>query len=339
MSLQETVRYEGLSSKSYEHPADRAATAALRSIPLMEKVVKRLVGFGHERQLRQVLIGNAVQVSDEQVPQLWARHCWAASVLDVEAVPELFVTQTPLANALTVGARRPMVIIFSGLASDYSRSEVDAVLAHEMGHVLSEHYYYQTALQFLSMIVMSSGSAAGALAGLPLKAIYLVLLEWARAAELSSDRASALVVGDPLITCQMLMRIAGGALEGMSLDAFLAQAARYAEEDDALARWSRAWVEASLRHPFAVKRAQELMSWVNDGSYHRARSGIYVHRGQEAPVTAEVQKAIVHYRERFFRILDVASGGVDRALRQLENWLRPRRDGDDDEEDDAGPSD
>ncbi|MGO9658116.1 MAG: M48 family metallopeptidase [Acidimicrobiales bacterium] len=335
MSLQEAVRYEGLSSKSYEHPADRAATAALRSIPLMDKVVKRLVGFGHERRLRQVLIGNAVQISDHQVPNLWARHCWAASVLDVEAVPELFVTQTPLANALTVGAKRPMVIIFSGLASDYSPSEVDAVLAHEMGHVLSEHYYYQTALQFLSMIVMSSGSAAGALAGLPLKAIYLVLLEWARAAELSSDRASALVVGDPRVTCQMLMRIAGGALEGMSLDAFLAQAARYAEEDDVLARWSRAWVEASLRHPFAVKRTRELMSWVGDGGYDLVRSGTYVHRGQEAPVTAEVQRAIVHYRERFFGILGTASGGVDRVLRQLEDWLRPRRDGDD-EDDDQG---
>jgi Zn-dependent protease with chaperone function len=324
MSLQETLRYEGLSPKSYEHPADRAATAALRSIPLMDKVLKRLVGFGHERRLRQVLIGNAVQVSDQQVPQLWARHRWAASVLDIETVPELFVTQTPLANALTVGAKRPMVIIFSGLASDYSSSEVDAVLAHEMGHVLSEHYYYQTALQFLSMIVMSSSSAAGALAGLPLKAIYLVLLEWARAAELSSDRASALVVGDPLITCQMLMRIAGGALEGMSLDAFLAQAARYGEEDDVFARWSRAWVEASLRHPFAVKRARELTAWVDDGSYGRVRSGAYIRRGQEPPVTAEMQRAIVHYRERFFRILDVASGGVDRALRQLEDWLRPR---------------
>ena len=46
---------------------------------------------------------------------------------------------TPLANALTVGAQRPMVIIFSGLARDYSSSEVDSVLAHEMGHVPSEH--------------------------------------------------------------------------------------------------------------------------------------------------------------------------------------------------------
>src|SRR5579875_3020831 len=149
MSLQETFRYEQISSKAYEHPADRAATAALRSVPLMDKVLKRLMDIGHERQLRQVLIGNAVQISATQVPELWARYNRLASVLDLSPVPELFVTQTPMANALTVGAKRPMVIVYSGLVRNYSSPEVDAVLSHELGHVLSEHYYYQTALQFL----------------------------------------------------------------------------------------------------------------------------------------------------------------------------------------------
>ena len=323
MSLQESTRYEQISPKSYEHPADRAATAALRSIPLMDKVLKKLADFGHERRLRQVLIGNAVQISDKQVPLLWARYCQAASVLDIPATPELFITQTPLANALTVGANRPMVIIYSGLVKDYSSPEVDAVLAHELGHVLSEHYYYQTALWFLTLLIATRSGVGGAFAGLPLRAIFLVLLEWSRAAELSADRASALVVGDPLVTCQMLMRMAGGAVEGMSLEAFLAQAARYADEDDLLARWSRAWVEAYLTHPFAVKRTRELMSWVSDGSYDRLRSGLYVRRGHEPPVTAELQGAIAHYRERFLKILSVATGGVEKALRQLEDWLRP----------------
>lgn len=145
MSMQESIRYEQISPKAYEHPADRAATAALRSIPLMDKVLKRLVDIGHERRLRQVLVGNAVEISDRQVPALWARYCQAASALDIEPTPALFVTQTPLANALTVGAKRPMVIVFSGLVSSYTPGEVDAVLAHELGHVLSEHYYYQTA--------------------------------------------------------------------------------------------------------------------------------------------------------------------------------------------------
>jgi Zn-dependent protease with chaperone function len=331
MSLQEALRYEQISPKSWEHPADRAATAALRSIPLMDKVLKRLVDISLERRLRQILVGNAVQISDKQVPQLWSRYNWAASVLDINVVPDLFVTQTPLVNALTVGAKRPMVIIFSGLAKDYTPPEVDAVLAHELGHVLSEHNYYQTALVILARLIMNRSGVGGMFAGLPMVAIYMVLLEWARAAELSSDRASALVVGDPLITCQMLMRLAGGALEGMSLEAFLVQAARYEEEEDIFARWSRAWVEISLTHPFAVKRTRELMAWVSDGSYDRLRSGSYIRRGEEPPVTAELQGAIAHYRERFVKILSTATGGVEKALRQLEDWLRPgARDQDDD---------
>lgn len=324
MSLQEAQRYEAISPKSYEHPADRAATAALRSVPLMARAVKLLVDIGHERRLRQLLTGNAVQVSDRQVPALWAKHVRAASVLDIALPPELFVSQTPLANGLTVGAKRPMVVLFSGLVKDYEPAEVDAVLGHEMGHVLSEHNYYQTALQLLALL-LAGGSQMGPVVGLPMRAVYLVLLEWARAAELSSDRASALVVGDPLVTCRVLMRMAGGALDGMSLDAFLAQAARYEEEDDLLARWSRAWAEAYMTHPFAVKRARELMSWVGDGSYDRIRGGTYVRRGQEPPVTVEMEGAIAHYRERFVRILEVTGGGVDKVLRQLEDWLRPRR--------------
>ncbi|HUB69310.1 MAG TPA: M48 family metallopeptidase [Acidimicrobiales bacterium] len=323
MALELSARYDQISPKSYEHPADRAATAALRSIPLMDTVIKRLVGIGHERRLRQVLIGNAVQVSDQQVPMLWARHCQAASVLDIARTPELFITQTPLANALTVGAKRPMVIIYSGLVKDYPNDEVDVVLAHEIGHVLSEHNYYQTALWFLTLLIASTSGLGGAFAGVPLRAIYLVLLEWSRAAELSADRASALVVGDPLATCKMLMRMAGGAVDGMSLDAFLAQAARYADEEDVLARWSRAWVEAYLSHPFAVKRTRELMNWVSDGSYDRIRGGAYIRRGQEPAATAEFQGAVAHYRERFVRVLSTATGGLERALRQLEDWLRP----------------
>ena len=46
-----TLRYEGISAKAYEHPADRAATAALHSIPLMDQLIKRLCDFGHERRL------------------------------------------------------------------------------------------------------------------------------------------------------------------------------------------------------------------------------------------------------------------------------------------------
>ena len=53
------------------------------------------------------------------------------------------------------------------------------------------------------------------------KALYYALLEWSRAAELTADRASALGTGDPLLTCRTLMRMAGGPVPGLNLDAFI----------------------------------------------------------------------------------------------------------------------
>lgn len=322
MSLQEAVRYERISPKAYEHPADRAATAALRSIPLLEKAIKHLAGLGIERLVYQFHAGNAVQISDRQIPELWSRHVYTASVLDIEAIPQLYVTQTPEVNAMAIGVKKPLVVLYSALVQDYTGNDLDVVLAHEMGHVLSDHNYYRTALEFLRRIIQATTGTPAFLPGLPIRAVYLVLLEWYRAAELSADRASALVVGDPLMTCHMLMRMAGGALEGMDLDAFLAQAARYADEESLLNRWSRAWFEASLDHPIAVKRARELTAWVSDGSYDRIRSGNYVRRGHEPPVPRELDAATRHYRDRFLKILQVTTGGVERMLGQIEDWLR-----------------
>lgn len=318
------LHYEQISSKAYEHPADRAATSALHSIPLMNTVVKRLTDVAHERRLRQVLVGNAVRVGGNQIPALWAAYRRSGHVLDIDQVPDLYVTQTPMVNAMTVGAKHPLVIVYSGLVGSYEDDEVEAVLAHELGHVLSEHYYYTTVLVLLAQFLRTS--VPSGLVGLPVRAIYLALLEWARAAELSSDRASALASGDPMVICRLLMRMAGGALEGMNLDAFISQATEYSDEDDLFARWSRAWVEIGRTHPFAVSRVRELIAWVQTGDFDRIRGGSYVRRGQEPPPSAAFDAAVAHYRERFAATLERTTGGVQRLIGQLDEWLKGRDD-------------
>jgi Zn-dependent protease with chaperone function len=336
MAIEHVLRYEGISAKAYEHPADRAATAAIHSIPLMDAVLKRLTDLTHERRLRQVLVGNAVRLGPNQVPALWADYGRCAQTLDIENAPELYLTQTPLANALTVGAKRPLIIVFSGLASSYERDEVQAVMAHELGHFLSEHNYYTTALILLTRFI--KGTIPKSLAGLPIRALYLALLEWARAAELSSDRAAALVMGDPLLPCKVLMRLAGGAVDGMSLDAFISQATEYADEEDLFARWGRMWGEISSTHPFAVRRVRELVSWVSAGDFDRIRSGSYVRRGQEPPVSSQFEAAVAHYRARFSDMLERTAGGVPRLVDQLQQWLGARGGAGVQDDDDDGES-
>jgi len=261
-------------------------------------------------------------VADNQLPSLWLGYRDSAAVLDVHPLPELYVTQVPWANALTIGARKPVILLYSGLVGNYSPDEARAVLGHELGHVLSEHTYYRTALVLLSTLMQ--GSLPVPLVGLPVQALVLMLQEWARAAELSSDRAAALAVGDPLIVCHMLMRMAGGALDGMNLDAFIAQAAEYDDEDDLFARWGRARIEVLHDHPFAVRRVKELIAWVRDGEFDRIRDGAYVHRGQEPPPSAEFERAVAHYRARFVSGVERTVGGAQRLKRQLEDWIQQR---------------
>jgi hypothetical protein len=134
--------------------------------------------------------------------------------------------------------------------------------------------------------------------------------------------------------------MAGGALDGMSVDAFIRQATEYVEEEDLFARRARFVQELGRTHPAAVRRVKELVNWVESGDYDRIRSGSYIRRGEEPPPSAEFEAAVRHYRERFTGMVERTVGGINKLSGQLTDWLRGNRGGSDDdgagdEEDDA----
>jgi Zn-dependent protease with chaperone function len=323
MATDTTTVYEQISPKAYEHPADRAATSALHSVPLLDKVIKRLTDLGHERRLRQMVMANAIRLGEHQVPDIWNRYVGCAATRDLPSVPDLFLVNDPHVNAMTIGAKTPIVLLNSSLAGSYTADETTTVLAHEVGHVLSEHYYYTTALVLLGQFIAGT-LPRSLLLGLPVRGMYYALLEWSRAAELSADRAAALVRSDPLEPCRVLMRLAGGAVPGMSFEAFLQQATDYHDEDDLFSRHARFWMELRQTHPFAVRRVRELVDWVRAGDYDRIRSGTYPRRGEEAPPSAEFNDAVELYRVRFTTFLDRTAGDVERLGRQFSDWLKGR---------------
>src|SRR5580692_2144099 len=91
MTIELARRYEQISSKAYEHPADRAATSALHSVPLLDTVIKRLTDLGHERRIRQMVMGSAIVIGPDQVPSLWESYVHAGTIFDIEPLPQLFV--------------------------------------------------------------------------------------------------------------------------------------------------------------------------------------------------------------------------------------------------------
>src|ERR687896_11865 len=162
--LPEDQRLLQISPKAYEHPADRAATAALQSIPMLDQVVRKLIEFGYERALRQIFLAGSLKLSSEQMGQVYASHRAAIARLDLPEVPDLYLTQFPITNAAAIGAERPIVLVNSRTIDLLDEDELRTVLAHEAGHILSEHVMYRTAL----MILLAIGTRGlPMMAGLP----------------------------------------------------------------------------------------------------------------------------------------------------------------------------
>jgi Zn-dependent protease with chaperone function len=311
---------QGISAKAYEHPADRAATAALKSIPMLDTVVRKLIEYGYERSIRQVYLANSIRLGPGQIPATWTAYERVLRVLDMPETYDLYLTQGPWGNAGTMGAGKPIIVVESSLLGQLAEDEQRAVLAHELGHILSDHVLYRTALSIL---------LAAGLKGLPfpfsfpLGAIRAVLLEWARATELSYDRAGTLAVGDPRIMCRALMVVAGGRPSSeLSLDAFLAQAAEYESWDDPHDRVRRFFYEISVDHGFAVRRVSELMRWVRSGEFDRVVGGDYPRRDQRVDPRQEAGDAVDYYAERFRRAFQDAGETFERFGQQVTDWLR-----------------
>jgi Zn-dependent protease with chaperone function len=319
--------YYEISSKAYEHPADRAATAALKAVPMLDTVVRKLVEFSYERALRQSFLGNSVKLSERQLPEVWTSFQGVRRILDMPADYDLYVSSAVYWNALTIGSQNPIVVVGSNLLDHLGPGEQRAVLAHELGHILSDHVLYITALN----ILLSAGNSLP-LVGLPLRAVRAVLLEWMRAAELSCDRAATLAVKDPQIVCRSLMVLASGVpADKLNLDAFMAQAMEYESWDDSHDRIRRFFNEINATHSNAVRRVSEVMKWVQSGEYDRIVRGEYRRRGDETNVRDEASEAMEFYAERFrswFRELgdNVTNLGSQMGdmSQQAAEWLRNR---------------
>lgn len=323
-------KLEGISPRAYQHPADRAATAALQKVPYLDEVVRKLIALGYERALRAAALGSSVRLGQQQLPHIWVLHRQSFNTLDMEQVPDLDMTQFPIANAATIGVERPVVVLNSELVRILDDEGRRAVLAHEAAHVHSGHVLYQTAM--LILLRIATGVRLPLLAGLPLMAIQLALLEWFRGAELSCDRAAALVTRDPMAVCRALMVIsAGEAAEDLSLDAFITQSMEYAEGGKGLERLTRLLADMGLTHPMPVRRVRHLLEWVRSGDYDRIVDGDYIRRGSEPPLRDETDAAQEHYTQRITDAFSQAGSSINEVGQQLGDWLAKQRGGNDKE--------
>ena len=305
------VKLTDISSRAWEHPADRAALRSLNAIPGFSEVVRKIVGLFGERGMRLFFQASAVRVTPKQYGWVHDLHLGVIDTLDLGWEPELYISQTPFVNAGALGVDEPFVLINSGAVDVLNREELETVLAHEIGHIASDHVLYRTVFTLLLLLAQRQLPIAGIAIG----AIILAMAEWVRKSELSSDRAGLLGTQNPEASMSALMKLAGGSPlhgEDLELSEFLRQAEEY-EDDESLAdAVFKVMNLLGSTHPFHVLRVGELRRWVREGHYDRIIRGEYVRRADEPRAYKEdAKEAASYYGEAIKKAIRKVSSALD----------------------------
>lgn len=309
------IKLPDISSRSWEHPADRAALRSLNAIPGFSELIRKIVGLFGQRALRLFFQANAVQVGPRQYGWVHDLHRRVLETLDLGWEPELFVSQTPFVNAGALGVDEPFVLINSAALDVLDPAELETVLAHEVGHIASDHVLHRTVLTLLLLL----GQRQLPIAGIGIQALVLAMAEWNRKSELSSDRAALLGTQNPEAVMSALMKLAGGSHshgQDLTLNEFIQQSDEYQEDASLADAVFKVMNLLGSTHPFHVLRVGELRRWIHEGHYDRILRGEYLRRSEEPRRYGEdAREAASYYGSTVKRAIRKLSRFFDEAAR------------------------
>ena len=254
-----------ITPSEFIHPEDAAALRQLESIPGFPALVKKIMALGLEQMQYGVNMATAIRLSPTQLPQLYKHLPPICEKLGI-AEPEFYLQMDPIPNAWTFGDTKIYITITSGLVELLDDEELDAVIAHECGHILCRHVLYHSIAQY----ILSGADAMGILGSLTIPIQYAILY-WYRKSELSCDRCASIITS-PEIVARSMARLSGGPksiTSNLNMQEWALQADQYDKiKNDGL--WNKALqlsVIISQSHPFSAVRVREILKWGENPRY------------------------------------------------------------------------
>jgi Zn-dependent protease with chaperone function len=327
MLMKRVKKLYAIDPRSWEHPADKAALSAVKQLKGVDEIVKMLVSATTDRSLKLEVLASNVKVTANQYSKIYTIMNNIVDTFDWEYRPNVFICQNPVFNAGALGVEEPFITINSSLVKSLDEQEMTAVLAHEMGHIMSGHSLYKTLIWLLSNISLSFIP----MGELVKSAVWASLMEWNRKSELTSDRAELLAVQDETPSYNLLMKMAGAEdLSQVNLNEFFAQAMEYDAQKTVLDSVQKIFSQLKLTHPYPVVRLKELKTWASSGVYQTILDGNYLKRGYGKPDAGEdIRKGYEFYRESvrksddpIVKTINTIGEGIEKAAGSLEDKIR-----------------
>ena len=169
-------------------------------------------------------------VSESEAPELHQMVSRLCAIADLP-MPKIAIVKTSMPNAFATGRnqKNAVVAVTTGIMQQLDRSELEAVIAHELTHVKNRDMMVMTIATFLSSVAqmmiqwlpfMGGGSSRDRDSGSNFVILLLVSVAvWivsfiliralSRYREFSADRGSAIITGQPSQLASALMKISG----------------------------------------------------------------------------------------------------------------------------------
>lgn len=258
------------------HKWDVEALEKLKSIPLLDTVLSKIMGSTLDQITRFRHLSEAVKVSDRQAPRLWKLYLEAAGRINVDP-PPLYIVQNPGMNAYTAGASEPIVAVTSGLLEAMDDRAICGVLGHELTHVRLGHVLYRQLAIMLAQGALKALSFLG-LANLAFKPLQVALFRWYQMSELSADRGELITTGNLETYIRTHMMLAGGGHRWSSeldVGAFVEQAheAEDMRSENILVALMEMLTDSNRTHPAVVWRVHHGLKWAQSQEFFDALAG------------------------------------------------------------------
>jgi len=252
------------------HPMDLAARSQLESVPMLQPAVQKYLSAVKERRTHQALLVNALRLGPRQLPDIYKLLPPICEAFGI-AEPELYLMQGP-ANAMTVGHVQTAIVIYSELLESLAEDEIQAVMAHECGHILAQHTLYRQ----MARAILGTGEAVAnswLIGKAATMALSSALATWYRKSEFTADRASVAFFGDPEPLQRALFHLLG-VPKWMPTEVSYSTFIDQAEEFDKLteSKWDRFLarsLESGATHPMPALRTRELTIWAQSTTFEQ----------------------------------------------------------------------
>ncbi len=169
-------------------------------------------------------------VSESEAPEVHEMVTRLCAIADLPK-PKIAIVRTSVPNAFATGRnqKNAVVAVTTGIMQQLNKSELEAVLAHELTHVKNRDAMVLTIASFLSTLAFylvqwlpffGGGSRRDRdsggniiivwLVSIVVYAVsYLLLMALSRYREFSADRGAAVITGQPSHLASALMKISG----------------------------------------------------------------------------------------------------------------------------------